>query len=321
LQRREIAAAKPDVEEPTPAEPAKPEIVALFEDPEFGEALAKIDWQTLGVNLNEMMPMISKLAEAIANGEEVPLDVAGELQQRNGAVVVIAKAIMDAKVPGAGINGSFSHPSVVSNQIGAVLQAAGLDLDEGQQQSMERIRSYYAAKDKSLRLIAESRDLGVENLLDEVTFKNDFYNEARAILSAEQNGVLSSDAIRGRAHLDIFDTGIVLAQYAKPIRVKDPADLVATWSRKLRFETQLDAAGKKALHGILTSYANNFPPSFWENKPDALDRKRMMKSSRIRDALRRQVEMMRQIRNTLPLSAKDLAGMKKSIFVLVPYPR
>ncbi len=321
LQRHKLAEAEPKVEEPKPVEAKPVEIVALFEDPEFGDALAKIDWTTMGINLNEMLPMISKLAEAIANGDEIPLDLVGEIQKRNGDLMVIAKAIMDAKIPGAGVNGAFSHPSVVSNQIGAVLQAAGLNLDEGQQQSMERIRLFYAAKDKSLRLMAESRDLGMDNLLEEVDFKNNFYNEARAILSADQRAALSSDAIRGRTHLDIFDTSIVLAQYAKRVRVKDAADLVATWSKKLRFEVPLDDAGKRALNGILTAYANKFPPSFWEHKADALDRKGMMKSSRIRDALRRQVDMMRQIMNTVPMSAKDRAFFKTTMFVMVPYPR
>jgi len=320
-RREPIVEPKPDVEEPKPVEEEPAEIVALFNDPEFGDALAKIDWQTMGVNLNEMLPMISKLAEAIANGDEIPLELAGEIQKRNGALVVIAKAILDAKVPGSGINGSFSHPSVVSNQIGAVLQAAGLSLNKEQQQSMERIRSFYAAKDRSLRITALSRDFGIENLLEEVDFKNNFYNEARALLSPEQRAALSSDTIRGRTHLDVFDTGIILSQYARPVRVKDAADLAATWSRRMKFEVPLDAAGKKALNGILTSYANKFPPSFWEYKPDALDQKKMMKSSRIRDALRRQVEMMQQIMNTVPLSPKDLAALKKQMLVLVPYPR
>lgn len=85
-ERERVAEANPVPEEPIVEE--KPvEIVALFDDPQFGESLAKIDWQTMGVNLNEMLPMITKLAEAIANGDEIPLDLAGEIQTRNGALV------------------------------------------------------------------------------------------------------------------------------------------------------------------------------------------------------------------------------------------
>ena len=324
-QRHKIAEAEveePEVEEAEAVEAKPVEIVALFEDPEFGDALAKIDWQTMGINLHEMQPMLSKLAEAIANGDEIPLDLAGEIQKRNGDLVVIAKAIIDAKIPGAGVNGAFSHPSVVSNQIGAVLQAAGLSLDEGQQQSMERIRSFYAAKDKSLRITALSRDLGIENLLEEVVFKHEFYNEARAILSAEQREVLWNDASRGRTGLDTFDTGIVLAQYAKRVWVKDAGDLVARWSKMLGPGiSKLDAAGQQTMNEIVSAYANGFPSSFWEYETDALDRKKMMKSSRVRHALRRQVDMMRQIIDAGLLSAEQLDSFKKKVFVLVPYRR
>ena len=47
----------------------------------------------------------------------------------------------------------------------------------------------------------------------------------------------------------------------------------------------------------------------------------MMKSSRIRAALRSQAKMMREILANVRMNAKELAAFKKAMFVLVPLPQ
>ena len=126
-----------------------------FDSDEFHAVLAGIDWGVVGKNVKEMVPLMAKIAEAIAKGEQPDLAVAAEVQRLNADLVDAAKTISDGKVPGSGINGSFTHPVIVANQLSAALSAAGFALDGDQTATLDRVMKEFAAKDQNLRLAAE----------------------------------------------------------------------------------------------------------------------------------------------------------------------
>ena len=91
-------------------DPVAEGVAALFEDPELAEVLGDIDWASAGATIEELMPIMEKLRAALAAGEEMPMDVIGELSKLNGELIGIASKLVDAGVPGAGVNGSFTPP-------------------------------------------------------------------------------------------------------------------------------------------------------------------------------------------------------------------
>jgi hypothetical protein len=323
LNRKKLAAAEeevPEKSEVVTAEAPIPQEV-LFGDPKYQEALASIDWATVGQAMKDMVPLAAKLAEQLENGEELDLAVAGELQKLNGELLKAAQKIMEGNIPGTGINGSFTHPVVAANQIGAALKAAGLDLSKEQKDNLERAMQFYAAKDHSLRLAEGDREFKLDILGEELEFKDAFYKEARRMLTKEQRDVLYSERSAGRAGFDVFDSSLMTAGMAKPLKVKDAAELASKLSRSISSSTGLDAAGRKQLDAIITKWSNEFPAEFWSNKGNALDKRGALSGARVRAALKRQSALMREILANIKLSPDARARLLRNMSIFVPLPR
>ena len=323
VNRKKLAEAE---EEPNPkenkavAKKATAAIGVTFADEKFQETLAAIDWDAVGVSMKDMIPLLAKLAEAVANGETPDLAVAGEIQKLNGELLIAAQKIMEGNIPGTGVNGSWTHPVVVANLFGAALKAAGFELSNEQKDRLDRAMKFYSAKDQSLRLAEGDKEFKLEVLAEESEFKAAFYKEARGMLTEEQQKALFSERTSGRGGFDIFDSSLMLMKYARPVRVKNAPDLASKLSRKFS-SIKLDAGGKKQLDAILTRWSNELPADFWSNKADALDKKGAMSSARVRNALKRQTALMREIFANVNLTAADRAEMQKSLRFLVPLPR
>ncbi len=323
LDRKKLAAAEEekDAEENGVEDPETTPTDVLFAHANFQEALASIDWDAVGGSMKDMVPLIAKLAEAIAAGERPNLAIVGEIQKLNGELLKAAQKIMEGNIPGTGVNGSFTHPVVVANQFGAALKAAGLDLSKEQKETLDRAMWFYAAKDESLRLTEGDRELKIDVLAEEIEFKNAFYEEARSLLTEEQRKALFSEHTAGRASLDVFDSSLMLAGHAKPVRVKNASDLASTLSRKIAAGVKIDASGRKQLDAILTRWSNELPAEFWAKKASTLDKKGMISGTRVRAALKRQTTLMREIFTNVKLSAESRAKIMKSLVIFVPLPK
>ena len=327
LNRQKLAAAEQEEkseeqsEEKVEAKKLAAAMGVAFDDPNFQEALAKIDWVAVGTNMKDIVPLVAQLAEAMAKGERPNLADVGQIRVLSGELLKAAEVIMNAKIPGSGINGAFTHPVVVANQFSAALRAAGFELSSQQQEDLRRVMQFYAAKDESLRLVAGDRELALENLGEEAEFKDAFYKEARALLSEEQQNALFSKHSDGRTGLDMFDSSLMLAQYARPMRVKDPAHLASSLFKQIQEKATLSKNAEKQLNTVLAKWSQSFPAEYWANKSDALENQGMMKSARIRSALRRQQALMREILANVELSEKDQHALRKRMVIFVPLPR
>lgn len=292
-----------------------------FESDEFHAVLAGIDWGLVGKNMKEMVPLMAKIAEAIAKGEQPDLAVAAEVQRLNADLIEAAKTISDGKVPGSGINGSFTHPVIVANQLSAALSAAGFALDGDQTATLDRVMKEFAAKDQNLRLAAEGAEFELENLAKESQLKHAFYTEAKGLLNKDQYGAIYNEATAGRAQLDMFDSSLMLAQFAQPLGANDAKGLAANVSRRYKSQLKLSAAAAQQLDKVMSEWSKSYPASYWDSKADGLEKSKLMKSSRMREALARHVELTRAILSRVDLSPEQRRNLIKSRNFLVPLPR
>ena len=293
----------------------------ILTDEQFAEVLGKIDWATMGTNMKDMVPLIETLAEQLAAGESPDLALAGQIQRLNGDLLAIAQVIMEGEVPGTGVNGAFTHPMVAGNQIVAALAAAGVALDEGQLEGLEKIMRVYGARDRGLRDVEGSEPFKLLNLLEEIDLKSEFYNEARAMLSPEQAAALYRDSSAGRLGLDVFDPGLMLAGQAQPLEAASSAELAQSLSERLQ-PSNLSESGKQQLQNIISTWANrHYGEDFWSQPPDPLSKQGMMTSAHVREAMRNQVTLMRTILDQVELTPADRANLMANMRTIVPLVR
>lgn len=300
--------------------PTETTVAALFEDPAFADVLGEIDWASAGGTIQEMMPIMEKLRAAMAEGGDPPLELIGELSKLNADLISLAGKVVDAGVPGAGINGSFTHPSVVANTLGHTLEAAGLGLSEDQVARMEGMLKYYRAEDEGLRSPGTEPEFALEAVIREGAMKDRMFEEMSSMLSTEQLTALRPGEIGGRTSLDMFSTGVIWNQFARPIGGRDAGDYASRVAQHLGGELRLDDTQAAQLREIVQRSANALPPETW-SAPDPLARNNMMELTAVRAAAERHMAMLREIAQTMNLSEEQLRSLQRSQVVPVPIVR
>jgi hypothetical protein len=101
-----------------------------------------------------------------------------------------------------------------------------------------------------------------------------------------------------------------------------PADFAKTASRKLESQLGLDDASAAKVRQVLERAAAAAPELFADRaSPVETTTGRMMKNGRTKQALTRQLQWMREIQQTVPLSAEQRQKLAKWRRVLVPLPK
>jgi hypothetical protein len=321
--------ANPSPADVEPAKPAAPAaLAAAIADPKLAAALEAIDWRTFGESMQQMVPLMAQLAAALEKGEMGPefLEVAGKLQQLNGKLVEQAKVLVDHKVPGAGINGAFTHPSIAANQVAAVLEIAGQPLAAEQRLRLTELAQRYAAQDEAERGAASGQDFQLEGVLREVELKDRFYAEVASALTPEQQQQLWSDRTKGRNGFDLFGSGVVWAQFARVEDVADRADFAKRMHAGLADKLGVSGANADKLRAVVDAWSQAWPADTWTDKSDSLAHAmqvgtRPVKTSRIAAAAKRQIALMREIMAQVPLTPEARKRLAESRAVFVPIGR
>lgn len=295
-------------------------LAARFSDDKYGAALAGVDWKVVGTAMKGQVAVSAELAAAILAGE-IPLELAGELQQFNGQLVGQLQPLMDGEVPGSGPNGTFTHPLVAANQVDQVLASGDAPLSEEQSSLVAAITDHYLAQDENLRIRAEGHELSLETLLEETAMKDRFYEEVGQVLSPEQHAMLYPDGVGDYNQLNLFGTGIIWAQVAKPALVEGPEDLARRNFSRFSDGLKLNPDQQERLRPLLDTWSRSYPPEYWSETSNALEREGIMKTSRTRMAAERQLALFKSMLNGLGLTAEQREKLLSNNGVLVPMVR
>ncbi|MFO1032285.1 MAG: hypothetical protein U1F60_14490 [Planctomycetota bacterium] len=309
------AGADEVVEPPPPPPPVGP----VFDDAQFAEVLAKIDWTTMGAASKDMAPLIAQLVEAMGkDGAKLPMDLVAKIQQLNGKLVAQLPALLEAKLPGYGANGVYTHPLVAANTMASTLAAAGAALTPAQQQSMSGLVRAFAAE--SQQIDAATREFEVEQLLEEVEMKDRFWKEVGGLLAPEQAAVLQPAGAGTHDGSSLFSSGLITQSTSMPIAAKDAGEFARKASAHLADQLGLDDTATAQVRELLAQTAA--APELWRERGDAREQQlRMMRSGRTVAALRNQLQWMRQIQQTVNLTPEQRQKLAGLSHVLVPLPR
>jgi hypothetical protein len=282
-------------------------------------ALEKVDWDVVGKSMHEMTQKLDELYAALEKGEEMPLAVLGQIQKLNAELIEQAGAVVAAKVPGTGVNGAFTNPVVAANQMYAALDKAGLPLSNAQRDSLQRITAQIAGEDEQRRSSLDAEDFELVDLLGETALKDRFYQEARGLLTPAQERALFPARLAG-ASANLFDTGLMWAQFAKPIIAKDRTDLAEQIASSVAEGLDLDAATSPQLRAAVDAWAKTLPDDAFhavgELAGTGLDR-----LGPVRQAAQRQLELLRSLDRSVPLTAAQKRKLRALGPVFLPSKR
>jgi RNA polymerase sigma factor (sigma-70 family) len=297
----------------TPAVPAPPVAAkAPYSFPEYDEALAKVDWKSVGESTKQMVPLMFNLYETTRKGERPDIKNLGRIQQLNGTLIKAA-AEVDEKLPGDGINGAYTHPAFQVNSIAATLEAAGLPLSAAQSESLGKIGREFTDRENARLQGYDAKAFELQKVLDEAGLKDSFFEQVFALLGADQKEALSPAASRGLVGLDLYSSGLMLQMRLAPISVKDLPAYEAQVERLVATRGKIPDERREQLRAAVKEWAASLPAEWFAGEPSPL-----VPVSLVEDAGRRQLVLLKKVVEELAPPDAGAAALRAGGHVLLP---
>jgi len=279
-------------------------------------ALAEIDWDVTGTCMHEMTQKLEQLLATIEAGEEPSLEVIGEIQKLNSELVKQAGILVKANVPGTGPNGAFTNPIVAANQIHATLNKAGMALSAAQEDALRRISVLIEGEDDARRGALPKDGFQLDALLGEVALKDRFYRDARNLLTPEQRAALFPERLAG-ASANLFDTGLVWSQFARPVEVRDLTEFADHVATSMGERLGLSGDAEAQLRATVATWASRMPEDTLV-PADGLSRAGLGKLGPVGDIAARQLELLRELDRSLSLTPEQKRKLRAAGPIYLP---
>jgi len=285
------------------------------------EALNGLDWDVIGESMSKMPPVLARLSQALAEGKKLE-DLAEEIgliQQLNGPLLGEALKMSKSGIQGTGLNGIFTHPSVMANMVHAALTKAGMPLTEEQEKLVYEIGLRYTEEDRQRLAGYDEGALGMEKLVGEADLRDRFFAEVRASLSPEQLERIRPEGVKGFTSVDLFSTGVLYAPLTRPLPFRDRAGLESTVVARAMSKLSLGEASMAVVQDAVRRWADTLPEGFLDVPLPGGGPLAQHRADRVRVAAQSQALLMRDLATRLSLSEAQLKSLQAEVGVLVPY--
>ncbi len=291
--------------------------------PAFDEVLGKLDWNGVSEHIGAMTKVLSDLGVALSEGkspDELPPETSESITKHNGPLVTVAVRLMQAKVPGTGANGSFTHPAFMSNAIIAVLEGAGKPLSADQTTRIAEISTRYVAEDAARLLRYDDSTFQIRKVEEEGDLRDRFFQEARGVLTAEQLELVSPAATRDRLQFDLFSAGILMYTVTRPVPFKSAVEFAETVAKSVGGPLRLNDEQKAKVAVIAAEWAAALPAEITRRSENAFDKAGMLPTRNSLISATETRKLIERIARDLDLQGESLAGARRFGIVLMPQP-
>jgi RNA polymerase sigma factor (sigma-70 family) len=231
----------------------------------FGEfadldGLKEADWPELAEALKTMNGLFVDLLEKVEKGEPLDPDVQKKIAAENAKLVKLAAQVMGKLPTHSLVNGEFTHPIVLANLLGAMLQESGLSLDAKQAAALAKFggeyESLYSRKQEGYT--ADTPQL--QKVIDELELKQDCITKMRGALSTEQRDEVLPPQIADRLQLDVLSPGVSTLLSVQQKQYPSVEEARTRFQQSLLKDLQIDAAAVPAASAAFDAYFRDVEP-------------------------------------------------------------
>jgi hypothetical protein len=283
----------------------------------YEAALSEADWSVVGESVNRMLPLLGPFAEEWARTGELPADLIGKIQQANGPL--LASAMKAGKKMGLkNPNDAFTHPVFQANLIAVALAAAGKPLSEAQVEAVRRVAEAYVERDRSRVSRYDDSTPALRRTLDDALLRDEFYERAFAVLSAEQREALQPAATKGRLGVDLFSSALLWQTRCQVLPFTTRETLAADMERRMFEAMALPETARPAVHDAVAEWAAAWPRETIEAPADPISLRGMVPGDSILEAARREIALLQRLTDLGRFDDVTTGRIRAIDFVLVP---
>lgn len=305
-------AAEKRAKEPPPAE-------ADAKRPRFvyagtSDALRALDWKTIGESTYALPPLLDELRDAVQNGREIPSSV-GQIQRWNGPLIGEALKLQARDVPGTGLNGKFTHPSMLVNVIYATLAQSPVPLSEDQQRQLDEIGLRFVEEDMRREASYGPTTLALRKVVEETALKDRFFADVDGMLTQEQRNVLHPPEARGYTTGDLFSSGLVWAQLVRPLPIRDRADLEKQAIQVVMTSFDLPEDARPTVESLVAKWSAGMSDEFLAEPMTTAVQMRIMRVDRIEKVARLTLDLLDSLTGQLAFTDEQKANIAATVRV------
>jgi hypothetical protein len=286
----------------------------------FQGVLRKIDWDTVGSNLGEMVELITELMPSLRRGETPPAKTIGRISQLNGGLLAAALQLQE-DLPGTGVNGKFTDPAFMVNAMAATLEATEAPLSADQQKALEEVARTWMAADERRRQGYDENTYGLRQLYEEAELKGKFFEDAFARLTPGQVELLSPEDTRGRVRVDLFSSGLLYAALARPTPFTTDDELVEACLQGATGLFRFSAEERESARQVISVWASAVPRDLVDRETNALDLQGLVHVDRVNAWARHSLDLVKSLESELELDEDRRNRGRQARMVPVPIRR
>ena len=180
------------------------------------DALRAANWSSLAEAVEKMTPLMVELYVRVRQGRPVVSELQNKIQHENNALARLGSGV-EGRIPThSPMNGGFSHPVVLTNLMGAVLERAARPFSTAQKVSLVRIGVEYDLDYDRLQSTYTAEKPRLQKLVDELALKRDCMTRVENVMTREQRQRVIVEEIRGRLAVDVLSPLTMVPLFVKP---------------------------------------------------------------------------------------------------------
>ena len=232
------------------------------------DALRAANWSSLAEAVEKMTPLMVELYVRVRQGRPVVSELQNKIQHENNALARLGSGV-EGRIPThSPMNGGFSHPVVLTNLMGAVLERAARPFSTAQKVSLVRIGVEYDLDYDRLQSTYTAETPRLQKLVDELALKRDCMTRVENVMTREQRQRVIVEEIRGRLAVDVLSPLTMVPLFVKPRNLSAKENARDFLPGSLAEDYEINPSQRESLTNAFDSWYEEVKPLLEEETPE-----------------------------------------------------
>ena len=154
------------------------------------DALRTANWDELGKTVENLIPLLRDVAQRRSEGRGPDAELQQEIQAENNRLVRLSVGVIGQIPTHSPMNGEYTHPVVLINLMGAMLQRSRVPLTALQKSRLAAIGTEFEGEFERFRRSYSEATPRLRKVVDELALKRDCMTRMESVLTPEQRRVV-----------------------------------------------------------------------------------------------------------------------------------
>ena len=211
------------------------------------DALRAANWEGLGETAENLIPLIREVTRRLSQGREIDAELLKKVQQEENGLVRLVAGIRGQIPTHSACAGEYTHPLVLINLMGAMLDRSKFPFTVSQKASLVAIGVDFEARYEKRQKDYSDPTPQLRKVVDELELKRDCMLRMEEVLTPEQREVVIDPEIHHLIAYDILAPGQMVYLFSRSRNLSFKEQANTKFPSELTRDFELNAKQRDAL--------------------------------------------------------------------------